>query len=488
MTASQETMMPWTPRHPLPRPAADLELSAETMQQLTQQAMHTAIGYVTSLPDMPAMDLDGVRDVAATFREPVPESPVAVETLLPALDEAARKGFNAPGPGYLAFIPGGGLYPGAVGEYLALAFNRYVGVWNPSPPFVQIELTAIEWIRQLIGYPQGAAGLLTSGGSLANLIGVVTARRNRLPENFLDGMLYTSAEAHHCVTKAALLAGFPERNVRFIDTDERMRMRPDALRQAIIADRNAGHTPFLVIANAGTTNTGAVDPTPDIAAVCREFDMWLHVDAAYGGFFRMLDDGHALLPGLELADSIVLDPHKGLFLPYGTGCILVRDPETLRRAHQSHADYLQDLQLPEGEVNFSDISPELSREFRGLRVWLPFKLYGAGALRDNLREKLELARWAASEIREVPGFELVDEPQLSVVPFRYRPRRGDIDLFNQRLLERINARRRVFLTSTRVRGAFVLRIAVLSFRSHADTLRAAVEDIVTSAYELDAQG
>jgi aromatic-L-amino-acid decarboxylase len=480
-----ERNMSWTPRHRLPDPAFDLELSTADMQHLTQEAMRTAIGYIENLPDMPASDVDGARELAATFREPAPESATAIESVLPQLLGATRKGFNAPGPGYLAYVPGGGLYPSAVADYLSLAFNRYIGVWNTSPPFVQIELTAIDWIRQLIGYPEGAIGLLTSGGSLANLIAIVTARRNRLPEDFLDGMLYTSAEAHHCVSKAALLAGFPERNVRFVETDERLRLRPDALRRAIAADRDAGRTPFLVVSNAGTTNTGAIDPTPEIAAICREFDLWLHIDAAYGGFFRMLDNGHELLPGLEQADSIVLDPHKGLFLPYGTGCVLVRDPEALRRAHRSHADYLQDLQLPEGEVNFSDISPELSREFRGLRVWLPLKLYGAQALRDNLREKIELARWAADELRDVAGFELLDEPQLSVVPFRYRPRRGDVNAFNQRLLEGVNARRRVFLSSTRIRGDFVLRIAVLSFRTHAATLRAALEDIVATARELD---
>jgi aromatic-L-amino-acid decarboxylase len=211
----------------------------------------------------------------------------------------------------------------------------------------------------------------------------------------------------------------------------------------------------------------------------------LHVDAAYGGFFRMIDGGKELLPGLERADSIVLDPHKGLFLPYGTGCLLVRDPEALRRAHQLHADYLQDLQLPDGEVNFSDISPELSREFRGLRVWLPLKLYGAQAIRDNLREKLELAHWAALELQSTPGFELVDAPQLSVVPFRYLPRSGDHNDFNRRLLEGINARQRVFLTSTRVHGNYVLRIAALSFRTHAATMIAALEDIVATARELE---
>ncbi len=479
--------MPERPRHPLPRDAVSMELSPAVMRHMTDLCAKQAIDYIESLEERPSWDLEGVRDVAARFREPAPEHPVPFEDLLPDIDAGAEKTFGTGGPGYLAFIPGGGLFPSALAEYLAHAYNRYVGVWNPAPAFVQLELTAIDWIRELVGYPAGSQGLLTSGGSLSNLIALVTARRNRLPETFLDATIYASIDTHHCVTKSAFLAGFPEANVRRIAVDARRRMDVEALKAAIAADRAAGKRPFLVVSNAGTTNTGAIDPTPEIADVCDEHDLWLHVDAAYGGFFRMVDGGRALLPGLERADSLVLDPHKGLFLPYGTGCLLVRDPDALRRAHQTSADYMQDLKLPEGTVNFSDISPELSRDFRGLRVWLPFKLFGVEAFRDNLREKLELTRWAWNELRDTPGFECVDEPQLSVLPFRYRPARGDVNDFNRRLIQRVNDKRRVFLTSTLLQGEFVLRICVLSFRTHGRHVQAAVEDIVTAAAELEAE-
>jgi aromatic-L-amino-acid decarboxylase len=455
------------------------------MRQVTDLCARAAIEHVESLESRPSWDLDGALDVAEEFREAPPRTPSALEDLLPLLERAASKSFTTSGPGYLAFIPGGGLYPSALGDYLALAYNRYVGVWNPAPALVQLELQVIDWIRELVGYPEGAQGLLTSGGSLSNLIALVTARRNRLPENFLKGTLYTSVDAHHCVTKSALLAGFPESNVRLLPVDSRRRLRLEALEEAVRRDRAAGLQPFLVVSNAGTTNTGAIDPTPTIADFCAAENLWLHVDAAYGGFFRLAPDGEELLPGLERADSLVLDPHKGLFLPYGTGCLLVRDPQALRRAHQAGADYLQDLQLPPGAVNFSDISPELSRDFRGLRLWLPFKLFGVDAFRDNLREKLELARWAHGELEATPGFECLDEPQLSVVPFRYRPRHGDTNRFNERLLQRVNARRRVFITSTRLDGNYVLRLAILSFRTHAKHVEAALEDLFEAAKELE---
>jgi aromatic-L-amino-acid decarboxylase len=464
-----------------------MELSGEVMRRMTDLCAQQCIAHIEALEESPSWDLDGAFETAARFREPPPEQPDRLEDLLPRIELGATKTFATAGPGYLAFIPGGGLFPSAVAEYMAHAYNRYVGVWNPAPALVQLELTAIEWIRELVGYPEGTQGLLTSGGSLSSLIALVTARRVRLPQDFLDATIYTSIDTHHSIQKSAFLAGFPEDRVRHVAVDERRRLRVDALEDAIRTDRERGLRPFFVVSNAGTTNTGAIDPTPEIADVCERHGLWLHVDAAYGGFFRMLPGGRALLPGLERADSLVLDPHKGLFLPYGTGCLLVRDPDALRRAHQSSADYMQDLKLPEGAVNFTDISPELSRDFRGLRVWLPFKIFGVEAFRDNLREKLELTRWAWKELRDQPGFECLDEPQLSVLPFRYRPSRGDVNDFNRRLIQRVNDKRRVFLTSTLLEGAFVLRICVLSFRTHGRHVQAAVEDIVAAAAELESE-
>lgn len=472
------------PDHPLPADAPDLDTTAADLHHITEACTRLALDYVRTVGHRPSWDLDDAAELTATFREPPPETASPIEPLLARLQQAADKSFHTGGPGYLAFIPGGGIYWAALADYLAMTLNRFVGVWNPAPACVQIELSAIDWIRELVGLPAGCGGLLTSGGSVSNWIAIVTARRTRLPENFLDGVVYASRETHHCVAKAVLLAGFPERCLRWIEVDERLRLRPEALESAIAADREAGLQPFLVVSNAGTTNTGAIDPTPAIADICERHGLWLHVDAAYGGFFRMVAGGHDLLPGLERADSVALDPHKGLFLPYATGCLLVREPEALRRAHQLAADYLQDLQLPDGAVNFSDISPELSRDFRGLRLWLPLKLLGVAAFRDNLREKLDLARWAYEELCASPGFECIDPPQLSVVAFRYVPKNGDADAFNQELLRRVNARRRVFLTSTRIRGQVVLRLAVLSFRTHGATMVAAIEDLRAAAAEL----
>ena len=265
-------------------------------------------------------------------------------------------------------------------DLIADSTNRYTSVYGAAPALAQLEANVIAWFCQIAGYPPEARGTLTSGGSLANLTALVTARRERLPENFLSGVIYASDQSHHSVAKGAILAGFPEANVREVPTDERFRLRVDALDELIAEDRRRGLTPFLVVASAGTTNTGAVDPLAELADLAAREGLWLHVDAAYGGFFLLTEEGKRTMRGIERADSIVLDPHKGLFLPYGTGAVLVRDGEALRRAHSLTADYLPGMQNDPDRVDFSQYSPELSRPFRGLRVWLPFKMHGAGGL------------------------------------------------------------------------------------------------------------
>jgi aromatic-L-amino-acid decarboxylase len=336
----------------------------------------------------------------------------------------------------------------------------------------------LRWLCDEFGLPADAGGIFTTGGSMANLSAIVTARHARLPEDFLDGRIYVSDQAHASVGKAAKIAGFPERAVAKVPTDADLRIDPDALTEAIDRDRAKGLRPFCVVASAGTTNTGAVDPLRELADLCEREELWLHVDAAYGGFFQLTDRGRARLRGIDRADSITLDPHKGMFLPYGTGSLLVRDAALLRDAHSSGgAAYLQDL-VSGGEVlpSFAEYSPELSREFRGLRVWLPLQLHGVAAFRDELDEKLDLAEHAYAELGEDPNLDVPWRPDLSIVAFRPAHSRETADSeAGPALLERINASRRVFLSSTMIEDRFTLRLAILSFRSHADRVDEAIE-------------
>ena len=466
------------------RPPYPLEPSVAEMRRLVEEALDRIVEHIETLPDQPASRVHGAVRLAKTLAEPLPEEGTPYGKLLDLLfKKAIPASLNTVGPGYLAYVPGGGIFHAAVADLIANAVNRYTGIYVGAPALVQLEGNVLDWLRQIAGFPPEARGLLTSGGSLSNLICLVTARRERLPEDFLKGTLYVSDQTHHSVAKSALLAGFPPANVREVPSDERFRLRLDALEERIAEDRRRGLTPFLVVGNAGTTNSGAVDPLAEIAEIARRHGLWFHVDGAYGGLFRLTDEGRAILRGLELADSLVLDPHKSLFLPYGTGALLVRDGAALRRTHTAEADYLPPVPDDPALLDFAEMGPELSRPFRGLRLWLPIKLLGIAPFRAALQEKLELARQAADEVRRLPGIEIVAEPELSLFAFRLsRPELtgAALDRENVAFLKRINARKRVFLTGTRLGGRFALRICVLSFRTHRERMAMAVEDIAAA--------
>lgn len=462
------------------------------MRDLVERTASRVMAHVASLPEQPLHRVAGGKKLASLLREPIAEHAVPLERVLRLLfGRVIPSTFNTASPGYLAYIPGGGLFASAVADFIALATNRYAGVWVAGPGLVQIEQNVLAWFAAELGLPAGSGGLLTSGGSMANLVALVTARRERLPPDFLRGVIYASDQAHHSVEKAAMIAGFPRDRVRSLPADGAFRLDVADLDRAIRVDREAGLEPFAVVASAGTTNTGAIDPLEAIADIAARERLWLHVDAAYGGFFALTERGKTKLRGIDRADSVTLDPHKGLFLPYGTGCLLVRDRAALRRAHAMHASYMPPMQTDDDLVDFCDIGPELSREWRGLRVWLPFKLHGASAFRAALDEKLDLAARAADAIRAMPEIEMVAEPELSLLAFRFRPAavtdEATLERLNRALIAAINERQRVFLTGAKTSGRYFLRVCILSFRTHQDRVDACIEDVRASLEDIRAR-
>jgi aromatic-L-amino-acid decarboxylase len=454
------------------------------MRQLVRTACERVVRHLERLPEQRASDVEGSVETARKVVEPMPEHGQAIEPLLDLyFGELLPKGYNMLSPGALSYVTGGGLFHAAVGEFIAAATNPYVGFWFATPGCAQIEQTVVRWFCDLVGLPSQAGGVLTSGGSMANLTAIVTARTLRLGDDFARGAIYASDQLHHSVEKAIAFAGFPRSCLRIVPSDGSFRMDADLLAKAILRDRHAGLTPFMLVATAGTTNTGAVDDLERMAAIAEREQMWLHVDAAYGGFFALTDRGKARLAGIERADSIVLDPHKSLFLPFGTGCLLARRVDDLERACQLHSDYLETV-VKSGEVigasNASDLSLELSRSFRGLRVWLPIKLAGAASFRAYLDEKLDLARWAADELRAMKDIEILAEPELSILAFRAAPpgrSPNELDALNRRILDGINRRGRVHISATCIRGCYALRICVLSFRAHKDAVAICLSDL-----------
>jgi len=338
-------------------------------------------------------------------------------------------------------------------------------------------------------FPAEARGLFTSGGSMATFNAIVCGRERYLGADIRRGVLYTSDQAHHSVLKSAKLAGVMPDRVRAIESDERYRLRIDRLRDQIAADRRAGLTPFAVVSSAGTTNTGAVDPLPAIADLCAAEGLWHHVDGAYGAFFNLCGEGRAVLDGLERADSLTLDPHKGMFLPYGTGALLVRDGAALRAAHEATADYLPAMPHPDDFYDPSQHGPDLSRGFPGLRVWLTVKLYGASAYRAALAEKRALALDAHRRLAALPGLVIDAAPELSLFAFHVTwpgATPAEEDAATRQLMDRTTARGRVMVTGAVARGRYLGRVCVLSFRTHAEQIDWLVEDVEAALREITA--
>jgi aromatic-L-amino-acid/L-tryptophan decarboxylase len=466
--------MPAVGRYPL-------EPSGEELRAMVTESLGYLEPFVDGLPEAPAGGLPDREALADRFleKEP-PERGAPLREALEMLREGVARALDTTGPGYLAYIPGGGIVTAAVADLLADVTNRFVGMWFPSPALAQLEWNVIRWLVEAFGYPDEARGILTTGGSMANLSALVSARTAHLGEDLTGGTVYLTTETHASVAKAAVIAGIPRGNVRTVPTTPELRMDVDALRDGVRADRRAGLRPFCVVVSAGTVNTGAVDPISDVVDLCAEESLWCHVDGAYGGFFQLTDRGRERFRGIERADSLTLDPHKGMFLPYGTGCLLVREGRRLLEAHAAGpARYLQDLALEGESLNFSDYSPELSRDFRGFRVWLPLKLHGLAAFRAALDEKLDLARLLYDGIRDEPGIEVPWEPELSIVTWRGVG--DDPDATGREMLERINDSGRIFLSSTEVGGRFALRAAILSLRTHRDRIEEAVRIIRLAA-------
>jgi glutamate/tyrosine decarboxylase-like PLP-dependent enzyme len=464
--------------------AAPLEPDADERRVIGAHALDHALAYWDQVEEAPSN-----RPWSEVFSQRLePEfaeegrDPQAVLDYVGACID--RPGFATTSPRFMAYIPGGGLPYSAFGDLLAATSNKYSGFASASPGAVRIENACAAWLASVIGYPHESAGTLTSGGSTANLTAIVAAREARDPEG--GGAVYVTRFAHYCIEKALHIAGRGRSPKRVIATDESYRMSVGALEQALEEDRRSGIRPWIVIASAGTVDTGAIDPLPEIAELCHRYGAWLHVDGAYGGLFALCNEGHALLKGIEQADSVALDPHKTLFLPYGTGAALVRDGRLLQDAFSASGEYIRPLGESEVGPSPADLSPELTRHFRALRLWLPLQLAGIAPFRAAQAEKLALARYFHARLSQIESFDPGPEPQLSVVAFRYLPKSGDVDEFNERLMRHIQQEGRVMMSGTRIDGSYRLRCAILCFRTHLEHVDDAIDAVIRGVAALNA--
>ncbi len=466
-----------------------LDPGAEARAALLEHVLDYANRYLEGLPGAPAY-FDREDRGRGLLEAPISEDGIGIERALALIEgHVDSVGINTTSGRFLGYIPGGGLFHAALGDFLAAVANRYAGVFFASPGAVRIENMLIRWMADVAGYPATAAGYLAAGGSLANLTAIVTAR-----EAFgLEGdaipraVVYLTDHAHHCVDKALRLAGLRQVVKRRIPVDARYRMDANALETAIVTDGQAGLRPWMVVASAGTTNTGSVDPLADVGALARAHGLWYHIDGAYGGFFALCPEGQAILTGMDSSDSLVMDPHKTLFLPYGTGALIVRDRDKLYAAHRADADYMQDTFDAVEELSPANLSPELTKHFRGLRLWLPLQVAGLAPFRAALSEKIHLARYFYEQIQQIDGFKVGPYPDLSVVTYRYVPKQGDADAFNQRLAQALHQDGHVFISTTRIKEMFVLRMAAVNFRTHREDVDAALAVLEKTAHRLETE-
>jgi glutamate/tyrosine decarboxylase-like PLP-dependent enzyme len=458
------------------------------MRRLGHLAVDRLVERLTTIGDQPVARRGSAAEFAALVDEPLPRAGSGADASLDFFfSRVAPRMTKLDHPRFHGFIPSASSFYAALGKLLDAGANPFVGSWLGGATVASLELTVLRWIAEAVGYDPHAAGLFTSGGSIANLCALASARAARPPSDArAPHIVYVSEQGHGSFEKAALILGYPASTVRRIPVDDHFRLRVDELAVAIEQDRSAGLAPLLVCANAGTTNTGSIDPLPAIADLCAAHGVWFHVDAAYGGFAALCDEGRRKLAGMERADSLTLDPHKWLYAPMGTGCVLVHDRPALESAFRVHGEYLKDV--PRDEVNFFDRGPEMSRPGRVLAVWMLLRSVGLDALAQQIEWDLRLARLAEQLLRDVPQLEIVCQAELSVVTFRSRARPGETEAAraarDTEIMERTLAGGELMISSTDLAGRSALRLVVLNHRTTEDDVRRSVAAIAAVAVTL----
>lgn len=467
-----------------------LAVSDNEFRAMAQAAVDRIASYFNHLAEQPIVRPTSAAALREKLEETLPQEGCDFPTILAELEETVfRYSRHNAHPGFFGYISSPGTPVNAVGSLIQSALNINVTCWRSAPAGTEMEHVVVGWFREMLGLPAGAGGLLTSGGSMANFAGLAAARSAKAPGDVVrDGVggrpmcTYVSREGHFSVAKAAGMLGLGERNVRTVRTNGRQQIDLEDLERQVRNDRAAGRLPFCVIANAGTTATGAVDPIEALADFAERQGLWLHVDAAYGGFAALAPSARHLLAGIERADSVALDPHKWMYLPMGCGCVLYRDPEAARRAFRHDADYTRAIGLERDEAfAFWDYGPELSRPFRALDAWLLVKYVGARLLGEAVERNIQCAKCFETLVLQSDDCEMLAPVELSVFCFRYKAAEGDLNQLNERILLELQRGGRTYLSNATVDGRFGLRGCVLNYRTTESDMQRVLSDVREAA-------
>jgi aromatic-L-amino-acid decarboxylase len=461
-----------------------LDPSSDEIREWKDSVTQFMIDYLGGLRDRPAYRHTSSREIRSGLDSKLPSKGTDFDSLLRVFRETivpfSRQNAH---PRMFGYVQSPGTPLGAFADLLASTLNANLTIWRSAPAPVELERLTIDWIRQILGFDPGAGGLFVSGGSMANLSALAAARQTK--EHSLGRLrMYASSATHFSVTKAAALLRIGRENVQQVEVDERFRMRVDDLVAKITADLESGYAPFCVVANAGTVDTGAVDPLGEIREIANRFQLWMHVDGSYGAFATLAQSARKLFAGMEQADSIALDPHKWLYLPVDVGCVIYRDPEAARTAFAHEAEYTRMFGEEADEAFVCwDYGPELSRRFRALKVWMLLKGVGLDRLSEAIESNLACARHLESMVRTSDDFEMVAPVELSIFCFRHVPAQlrnespKAIDAFNERLLVALQRDGSSYLSNATLNGRFALRGCVLNYRTTSHDMEILLDDL-----------
>lgn len=456
-----------------------LRLSREEMRTLGYRVVDLLVDHFAENSEQSVGRSPDREEMEARLREALPEEGTDPHDVLDQVErDVMPNTMRVDHPRFFGFVPSPSNFIGVLADALASGFNVFSGTWISGAAAAQVELVTIDWLRELCGLPDSAGGLFTSGGSMANVTALAAARHAVLDDDVTGAVVYCSDQTHSSLDRALRLLGFDSDQLRRLPSDDRFRLDVDALAEAVTADRAAGRRPFCVIANAGTTNTGTVDPLSAMAQLAEAEDLWLHVDGAYGAAAVISERGQERLEGLDRADSLSLDPHKWLFQPFEIGGVLVRDRRHLRRAFRIHAEYLEDAVGEADEINFSDYGIQLTRSFRALKLWMTLKVFGRKHVAAAVRRGFERAEQAERLIRELAEWQVVTPAQMGIVTFRCVPdgwAEERVDALNRRLAPAIVEEGTAMVTKTTLEETPVLRFCPINPRTTAEDIRTTVE-------------
>ena len=451
-----------------------LTLTPDEMRKLGYEVIDMIIDHFETLSEKPVLNIASPDDLKEHLDRALPEHPTAFEAVLSIIRNHVLGNIShGDHPRFFAFVPGPSNFVGAMADAMAAGFDICSSNWLEASGPAEIERITIRWLADLCGFPEEAGGTFVSGGSMANLTAVAVARQVNIGYPDPKALVYYADQAHISVFRGLRVLGFAPEQLRQIPTDDNFRMDTTALNSQIREDNRDGFRSFCVIANAGTTNTGAVDPLRDISAICESNGMWLHVDGAYGAGSVISDRGRKQLDGLELAHSITIDPHKWLFQPIESGCVLVRDRNWLRHTFDVTPEYLSDVDAGDDEINYYQHGVQLTRQTRALKLWMSLKVFGAEAFRAAIEQGFSNAEYVESKIGTMKDWEVITPATLGIVTFRISPKgltQSETNTFNQLIADRLSESRVAFIGTTVLKGLKVLRMCPINPRTDQEDL------------------